>query len=225
LEVAVPESAASKAGHWVAFSKSKFYYSINFYEGGIMNRRKTIVFIDNSNIFQGSQSAGWRIYYKALIGKLEENGEIWQTFFFAAVKDPPRMSQTNFYNILKNDLKFEMTVLPLGRKTVHCRKCGFSESVSTEKGVDVALATKLLILAHNHAFETAIVLSGDKDYLETVKAVKGLGLRVEIVSWHNCLSPDLGAESSSPVIYLDDLRSEIELKIPEPEVDVLMTVD
>ncbi len=190
-----------------------------------MERGKTILFIDNSNIFKGSLNAGWRVDAKTLIKKLEENGRIWQTFFFAAVSDPPRMSQTNFYKMLKQDLRFEMVILPLGRKTTHCRKCGDSRTIATEKGVDVALATQLLIMAHNRAFETAIVLSGDKDYLETVKAVKNLGLRVEIVSWRNSLSPDLGGESSAPVIYLDDLRPEIELKFLEPEVESLMSVE
>jgi len=46
----------------------------------------------------------------------------------------------------------------------------------------------LLILATDRAFETAILVSGDKDYLETVKAVKNLGMRIEIVSWRASLS-------------------------------------
>ena len=56
----------------------------------------------------------------------------------------------------------------------------------------------------HHEFETAILLSGDKDYLETVQAVKNMGLRVEIVSWRQSLSKELGNESSSGVIHLDD---------------------
>ena len=96
-----------------------------------------------------------------------------------------------------------------------------------EKGVDVALATKLLMLAHNGAFDTAILLSGDKDYLETVMAVKAQGLRVEIVSWRNSLSNDLAAESSKDVVYLDDLRDQIELLREEidPEAESMQGSD
>jgi len=184
-------------------------------------RGKTIMFVDNSNIFHGSRQAGWRIDAKKPHAKLEADGPIWQTFFFAAVSDPPRYNQTGFYKMLKNDLHYEMTIYPLGNKTIRCNQCGDRRRTYTEKGIDVALATKLLILATNRAFETAILVSGDKDYLETVKAVKNLGLRVEIVSWRGSLSQELGQESSRNVIFLDDLRAEIE-KPADAEIEGLV---
>ena len=187
-------------------------------------RGKTIMFIDNSNIFHGSRQAGWRIDAKKLHANLEADGPIWQTFFFAAVSDPPRYNQTGFYKMLKNDLHYEMTVFPLGNKTVRCHKCGDTRRSYSEKGIDVALATKLLVLANNRAFETALLVSGDKDYLETVKAVKALGLRVEVVSWKRSLSGDLGQESSRNVIFLDDLKAEIE-KPADDEIEKLIPED
>jgi uncharacterized LabA/DUF88 family protein len=157
-----------------------------------------------------------------LHARLEVDGPIWQTFFFAAVSDPPRYNQTGFYKMLKNDLHYEMVILPLGSKTVACHQCGDKRRSYTEKGIDVALATKLLILANNKAFETAIVVSGDKDYLETVKAVKNLGIRVEIVSWKRSLSYELGQESSKNVVLLDDIRADIEKAAPDKEIEDLM---
>jgi uncharacterized LabA/DUF88 family protein len=189
----------------------------------VASRGKTIMFIDNSNIFHGSRQAGWRIDAKKLHAKLEAEGPIWQTFFFAAVSDPPRYNQTGFYKMLKNDLHYEMTVFPLGSKTVRCQKCGDSRRSYTEKGIDVALATKLLVLGNNRAFETAILVSGDKDYLETVKAVKSMGMRVEVVSWRRSLSQELAQESSINAILLDDLRTEIEKPAADVEVEKLMT--
>ena len=184
-----------------------------------MDRGKTILFVDNSNIFQGSRHAGWRIDAKKLYERLCEDGPIWQTFFFAAVTHPPRYSQTGFYRMLKEELHFETIILPLGKRTTTCRKCGDNRVVPTEKGVDVALATKLLMLAQSRSFETAIILSGDKDYLETVQAVKSQGLRIEIVSWRASLSQELGHESSANVLFLDDLRSAIELRVAKPPAE------
>jgi uncharacterized LabA/DUF88 family protein len=186
------------------------------------SRGKTIMFVDNSNIFHGSRQAGWRIDAKKLHTKLEADGPVWQTFFFAAVSDPPRYNQTGFYRMLKNDLHYEMTVFPLGSRTVKCAKCGDTRRSFTEKGIDVALATKLLVLAGNRAFETAILVSGDKDYLETVKAVKSMGIRVEIASWRRSLSQELAQESSRNVILLDDIRAEIEKAAPDADVEQLM---
>jgi len=174
-------------------------------------RGKTIVFIDNSNIFHGSKAAGWRIDAKALVELIEDRGEVWQVFFFAAVTDPPRYQQTSFYRFLKNDLHFETTILPLGQKTTTCRHCGRAHTTYVEKGVDVALATKMLTLANSNTFETAVLVSGDKDYLETVKAIKAQGKRVEIYSWRGALSNELRSESSDDVVFLDDVRHRIEL--------------
>ena len=68
------------------------------------NRGRTIVFIDNSNIFGGQHAVGWRIDWEKLIEHLEKNGEIWQVHFFASENDPPRAIQTGFYKHLKEGL-------------------------------------------------------------------------------------------------------------------------
>ena len=173
-------------------------------------RGKTICFIDNANIFHGQQDAGWRIDWEKFIQYLErEGGEIWQTYFFASEHDPPLAGETSFYQFLKEQLRWEVVVYQLGMRTVSCNNCEHSHTTPVEKGVDVGLATRMLTLGINQAYETAILVAGDRDYLETVKFVKGLGLRVEVVSWKSGLSNDLETESSAPVVYLDDLQSEI----------------
>jgi len=187
-------------------------------------RGRTIVYYDNSNIFHSQRKMGWKIDAKKLFEKLEQAGEIWQTYFFAAVTDPPRFSQTKFYRMLKDSLHWETLIFPLGKKTHRCRECKASWVSGAEKGVDVALATRLLTHGVNKAFDTAILVSGDKDYLETVKTVKGFGLRVEIVAFRQSLSNELAAESSTPVLYLDDIRKEIEWATPEVEVEHLQVV-
>jgi uncharacterized LabA/DUF88 family protein len=184
-------------------------------------RGKTIVYFDNSNIFHGQREAGWRIDASKLHAHLQSAGDLWQVYFFAAVSDPPRYSQTAFYRRLKDTLHWETVIFPLGSKTVKCNNCGRARRTPTEKGVDVAIATKMLTHAINRAFETAILVSGDKDYLDTVRTVKNMGHRVEIVSFRNSLSQDLAAESSAPVVYLDDLRASIELAVPDREAERL----
>ena len=110
--------------------------------------------------------------------------------------------------MLKTESHYEMTDLPLGHKTVTCKECRDKRHAYTEKGIHVALSTKLMLVAHSRVFEAVILLSGDKDYLQTVQAVKNMGLRAEIVSWRASLSKESGNESSSGIIYLDDLKNE-----------------
>lgn len=183
-----------------------------------MDRGRTIVYFDNSNIFQGQRQFKWRIDAVKLISKLEEAGKIWQTHFFAAYTDPPRFMQTSFYRMLKEQLHWETHLFPLGSKTVWCKNCDTSRREYTEKGVDVAIATQMLTHAINRAFDTAILVSGDKDYLDTIRTIKNLGLRVEIVAFRNSLSRELKNESSGAPIILDDIRADIELIREDPEV-------
>lgn len=200
------------------------WWGCNEERGELMARGRTIVFFDNSNAFRGQLHVGWRIDAKKLNAYLSREGEIWQTFFFAAASDPPRYQQTNFYRFLKNELRYEVLIYELGRRTMKCNNCGTSWQTRVEKGVDVGLATKMLTLANNRAFDTAILVAADKDYLETVKAIKNNGLRVEIVAWKGSISPEMQAESSRPVIYFDDIRKDIELTAaPDTEAEKLET--
>ncbi len=175
-----------------------------------INRGRTICFIDNSNVFLGGRNAGWQVEWRKFEAYLCTLDRIWQTHFFASEQDPPKAIQTSFYQYIKNTLRWELHLYELGKKTTTCSNCGCKEIVPAEKGVDVGLATKMLILGVNKAYDTAILVAGDKDYLETVKFIKNLGLRVEIISWQQSLSSDLAAESSSPVIKIDSLRAQIE---------------
>jgi uncharacterized LabA/DUF88 family protein len=176
----------------------------------VPQRGRTILFIDNSTVFQGQLTAGWRIDYKKLHAYLEREGEIWQAFFFDSMGDPSNPQQANVYRFIKNEMRYEVYLFELGSKTVRCPSCGTVRTIAVEKGVDVALATKLLVLANARAFDTAILVAADKDYLETVRVVKGSGLRVEIVAWKHTISKEMENESSRAPIYFDDIREHIE---------------
>ncbi len=173
------------------------------------DRGKTICFIDNANIFHGQRDEGWKIDWRKFGRYLEESGEIWQTYFFASYQEPMASEQEAFFLFLKESLRWELKLYALGKRTASCRNCGHEATQPVEKGVDVGIATRMLTLAMNQAYETAILVAGDRDYLETVQFIKGLGLRVEIISWREGLSDDLAAESSAPVVYLDDLKGQM----------------
>jgi uncharacterized LabA/DUF88 family protein len=175
-----------------------------------MARGKTICFIDNSNVFLGGRDAGWTVDWDKFQNFVSSTDPVWQIHFFASEKDPPIAVQKSFYQFIKNTLRWELHLYDLGRKTTKCLKCGDVNDTHTEKGVDVGLATKMLILGLNKAYDTALLVSGDKDYLETVAFLKNQGLRVEIISWKKSISPELATESSSSVIYFDDLKAQLE---------------
>lgn len=174
------------------------------------NRGKTICFIDNANIFHGQRVAGWRIDWERFAQYFQQGDDpLWQTYFFASEHDPPAPEEAAFFDFLKEKMRWEVMLYRLGTRTERCGACGNEQRVPAEKGVDVGLATKMLTLAINRAYDTAILVSGDRDYVETVQVIKGIGLRVEVVSWQAGLSREIEAESSAPVIVLDELEREL----------------
>ncbi|HEX9927394.1 MAG TPA: NYN domain-containing protein [Pyrinomonadaceae bacterium] len=173
-------------------------------------RGKTICFIDDQNVFHGQRDNGWRIDWQRFIKYLSQNDEeVWQVYYFGGEKENQSDGEANYFQFLKEEMRWEVVTYPLGKRTIRCLNCGESHTYLAEKGVDVGLATKMLTLGINKAYDTAILISGDRDYLETVQFIKGLGLRVEIISWNDGLSDALAAESSAPVVYLDDLKKQI----------------
>lgn len=62
-------------------------------------------------------------------------------------------------------------LVELGRR--HARRVVFRE-----KGIDVALACKMVEMAMNNVYDVAYLLSGDGDYRPAVHMVRGMGKRV-----------------------------------------------
>ena len=80
-----------------------------------------------------------------------------------------------------------------------------------EKGIDIALAIDMLSLGFHKAYDVAILVSGDGDFIPAVKVIKSLGLRVEVAMFRNALNPDL-KRIADRFIALDELADKIEKK-------------
>ena len=80
-----------------------------------------------------------------------------------------------------------------------------------EKGVDVALAVDLIGMAWEDAYNVAILVSGDSDYVGAVSKVMGKGRNVEVVSFRNSLSKEL-KKVCLKVTILDDIWDQIKCK-------------
>ncbi len=59
-----------------------------------------------------------------------------------------------------------------------CPNCGAAMSGTIEKGVDTAIVTDLLSLAWENAWELAILVTSDRDFIPAVELLNRKGLRV-----------------------------------------------
>lgn len=58
-----------------------------------------------------------------------------------------------------------------------------------EKGVDVAISVKMIQLAYQSSSAKIILLSGDLDFIEAVKAVQEMGKKVHVVQFSDATGP------------------------------------
>ena len=83
--------------------------------------------------------------------------------------------------------------------------------LKTELG-DIKIAIDIISLAYENAYDTAVLVSGDGDFVPVVKKLKQLDKNVEVwafkYSLANTLKDELEQES---IYYLDDILSKIKM--------------
>ncbi|MBI3635745.1 MAG: NYN domain-containing protein [Candidatus Rokubacteria bacterium] len=69
------------------------------------------------------------------------------------------------------------------RRTGRCTACGADYEYTTEKRVDTRLVADLIHYAANDAYDAAVLVSGDDDFVPAVEAVGALGKQVWVATW------------------------------------------
>lgn len=134
-----------------------------------MNR--TCIFIDGSNFYHQLKELPAELrkidYHKLSVQLVGSNGKLIRTYFYICPlnmsKQPENArKQQRFFSNLYNTPFLE---LRFGR---------FREFKGSfvEKGVDVQLAIDMVSLAHENAYDTAILVSNDDDLAPAVELVK-----------------------------------------------------
>jgi len=140
---------------------------------------------------------------------------------FAEVKCRLKMRQAYFkcLNAGGGKLRCSTAVNP-----DECYRCNKQFLHKYEKGVDVALASQLVIFGgiKGAGLNRVILVAGDGDYREAVRFVRQeVGKDVQIVSWRTALSKELEKLANKPIIVLDDIWEkvcEIRKKPPLDEI-------
>lgn len=170
-------------------------------------KEKVMVFIDSSNIFHALKRIGFKIDYYKLVKELVGNRTLVRPYYYGSTVPSPqslaqktfKVTQEKFHRALRNE-GFEVITRPI--KTI-------TEDMWVEKGVDMALATDMLIGAHNDLFDTLILVSGDNDYLPVLVEVRRRGKRVEVAAFEHTISQEM-KQIADRYVALDAIRNRIQ---------------
>jgi uncharacterized LabA/DUF88 family protein len=149
---------------------------------------RVMMFIDLANVqkaVRNKENNGFQMDYYRLVNELAGPRRLIGAYIFDAVSvtdhstfDPKRR--------LHDALRFQ------GFRVV-AREVNYGEE-GEQKEVDVALATELVACALRNAFDVAVVVSGDRDFVPAVERVRTEGKRVEVAFFGTAEAP--GAKSS-----------------------------
>ena len=171
--------------------------------------RRVMVFLDGSNLFWGrnqynkENKTDLRIDYRKLIDHLVGGRQIVRATYYCSKPIPPRETQIRFIDYLR---KSGIQVIEKELRTRTNLATG--ETKSVEKGVDVALAIDLLGMAWEGAYDDAIVISGDADYVGAIDKVMSKGKNVEIASYRQSCSRELRGKALKTT-FIDDIANII----------------
>src|SRR3990172_1793350 len=97
---------------------------------------------------------------------------------------------------------------PRVRRSGRCPQCGGEYEYTTEKRVDTRLVADLIHYAAIGAFDAAVVVSGDDDFVPAVEAVNALGRQGWVATWSaGELSSDLRVRCFGHLQLADGLPS------------------
>jgi uncharacterized LabA/DUF88 family protein len=154
---------------------------------------RVMVYIDLANIeasLDEKMKSGYTVDYPTLVDCLNENRTLVAAYVFDACVGEDKRSK-RMKKITGNS----------GFRPVMLRHVS---GRTEQKGVDMAMGIRMYDEAVKDRFDTAIVVSGDADFIPAMEYVQNAGKRVEVATFSWSANEDLKYASDSYTI-IDDL--------------------
>ena len=153
---------------------------------------KVALFFDGKNFYTALRNydANLEIDYNQLASWLTDQisgdrGEFVGAYYYTGYSQPGAGSGAfgDFLKGLELQPGYFVKREPRVRRSSQCRKCGFGYNYRTEKRVDTRLVADMIHFAAVDAYDVAVLLSGDQDFVPAVEAANALGKRVYLAAW------------------------------------------
>lgn len=141
------------------------------------HRGRVAVFIDGNNLFHAARFHNIDIDYNKLLRVLLGDGRLLRAFFYTGVDAGAERQQGFLLWMRRNGFR----VIQKELKTFY--------DGTRKANLDVEIAVDMLSLAGS--YDTAVLVSGDEDFVYAVNAVAYKGCRVEIAGFRSNTAPKL----------------------------------
>lgn len=141
------------------------------------HRGRVAVFIDGNNLFHAARFHNLDIDYNKLLRVLLGDGRLLRAFFYTGVDAGAERQQGFLLWMRRNGFRVVQKEL----KTFY--------DGTRKANLDVEIAVDMLSLAGK--YDTAILVSGDEDFVYAINAVAYKGCRVEVAGFRSNTAPKL----------------------------------
>ena len=149
---------------------------------------RVAIFIDGSNLYHALRSnlRRYDLNFANFANKLCGERRLFRVYYYNVLQEPGQRAeghreQQDFLNALRETPYLE----------VRLGSTKLAQGIPVEKGIDVMLATDLLLFAWNNLYDVAVLVSGDSDFAYALQAVKNMGKHVEVAYFESNVSKDL----------------------------------
>ncbi len=141
------------------------------------NRGRVAVFIDGNNLFHAARFHNLDLDYNKLLRVLLGDGRLLRAFFYTGVDAGAERQQGFLLWMRRNGFR----VIQKELKTFY--------DGTRKANLDVEIAVDMLSLAGK--YDTAVLVSGDEDFVYAVNAVAYKGCRVKVAGFRSNTAPKL----------------------------------
>lgn len=134
------------------------------------------IFIDGSNFYHGlkSECGNVKVDYLKFSELLAGGRKLIRLNFYTSTVDANHDSVAAV-----NQQRFLDAIRHVPYVSTKYRPLKYKGNVPFEKGVDILIATDMLTAALRNCYDTAILVSGDGDFVEVLEEIKRAGKQVE----------------------------------------------
>jgi uncharacterized LabA/DUF88 family protein len=143
-----------------------------------MQRERIVIFIDGSNLYYSLKDLSIeKINFKKFLKFLSRDSLLIMTYYYNAsldisINQTKYWEQQKFFNFLRQIPDFKVV---LCRMRKHRKEGNFIFDV---KGDDIHLAVDLVSGAYENIYDTAVIVSGDEDFVPAIQKSQKLGKKV-----------------------------------------------
>ncbi|HLC51232.1 MAG TPA: NYN domain-containing protein [archaeon] len=165
-----------------------------------------MIFIDGSNFYHSSKSSFPDLYRRIDFQKLVEllrgsrmlvSANYYTALLDRGVDEKRYWKQQSLLNKLRKIPGFKVVLCKMRKDKDISQSSGFRFVV---KGDDIHIAADMVGDAYENKYDTAILVSGDGDFVSAIERVQKLGRRVENAYFKNSGSGQLKAVCNSSIL-------------------------